>query len=216
MTDHYFQQIMQWAEKYKHTQVMANGCSADDVKVAIAIGAEGVGSFEMKSLFFSTLQQQLPQSMDPSFGSTITSSSSGESTVAAADLVREKMLTTCKDTRARIIRELRCLLTQQLTTVFKACPNREITCRLADPNLQDFFPNIHSATFEADVLALSFRLKMDPVHCLRVVRSLHEDIPSMGYKGARQAVMHPQICLMQCRAIMGKNKRQASWFLIAA
>jgi len=94
-----------------------------------------------------------------------------------------------------------------LVEVFRAMDNRPVTVRLLDCALQDFFPSPRSASFRDDVLALAQRLELPPEDCLARIKALQEVNPALGKRGVRLSILHPEITIMQTKALIGAALR---------
>src|SRR6202012_3095163 len=89
--------------------------------------------------------------------------------------------------------------------LFRAMPGLPVTIRLIDPPLHEFLPTEAAVKEELAQARLQgtdtkniLRLEV----LLRRVQQLSESNPMMGLRGCRLGVVHPEIMVMQVRAIL--------------
>ena len=75
--------------------------------------------------------------------------------------------------------------------------DRPVTIRLLDPSFHKFLPHT-----EADAKLLAKRLKIPEKRLWAKALLLREENPTMGKRGSRLAVLHPEIVRMQTEAII--------------
>jgi pyruvate,orthophosphate dikinase len=89
--------------------------------------------------------------------------------------------------------------------LFRAMPGLPVTIRLIDPPLHEFLPTEVAAREE---LAQARLQGADAEHIYRLeelllrVQQLSESNPMMGLRGCRLGIVHPEIIVMQVRAIL--------------
>lgn len=108
-----FTTLMEWADEIRRLGVRANAESVDDAKMAIKLGADGIGLCRTEHMFFEPTR---------------------------IGLVRRMILARTMATRQRILDELRPLQTEDFLSLFGAMPGLPITIRLLDPPLHEFLP----------------------------------------------------------------------------
>ncbi len=106
-----FQQIMDWAEKYRKLGVRTNADLPDQAAEAIAFGAEGIGLCRTEHMFFDHIAEMREMIM--------------AETTQAREAALAKMLPFQRDDFAGL---------------FRAMAGRPVTIRLLDPPLHEFLP----------------------------------------------------------------------------
>jgi pyruvate,orthophosphate dikinase len=91
--------------------------------------------------------------------------------------------------------------------VFTVMDDRPVTVRLLDAPLQSFFPSPRAASYQEDMKDLAERLGLPLEDCVTRVKALQEVNPMMGKRGCRLAILHPEITIMQTKAIIGAALR---------
>ncbi len=81
--------------------------------------------------------------------------------------------------------------------LFKTMGSRPVTIRLLDPPLHEFLPHTDS---EIKVLAVKMGKSFEEVKGR--IGDLHEFNPMLGLRGCRLGILHPEITVMQVRAII--------------
>ena len=94
--------------------------------------------------------------------------------------------------------------------LFEALEGNPVTIRFLDPPLHEFVP-----TEEDDIKKLA-DAQGKPVETIKnIIASLHEFNPMMGHRGLRLAVTHPEIAVMQTKAVIraaiNVQKAHADW-----
>lgn len=111
--------------------------------------------------------------------------------------VREMILADDLEGREKALAKLLPMQREDFEGIFKAMDGKPVTVRLLDPPLHEFLPHEEKGQKEAaDELGVSVedvRAKMD---------SLKEFNPMLGFRGCRLAIIYPEICRMQVRAII--------------
>ena len=106
-----FNQLMTWSDQYRKLGVRTNSDSPDQVKNAIAFGAEGIGLTRTEHMFFE--------------GDRI-------------DAVRQMILSEDDEGRAAALEKLLPYQKEDFVGIFKALDGRPATIRLLDPPLHEF------------------------------------------------------------------------------
>ncbi|MCA9293561.1 MAG: pyruvate, phosphate dikinase [Phycisphaerales bacterium] len=111
--------------------------------------------------------------------------------------MRRMIMAETREQREAALAELLPYQRKDFIGLFKAMQGLPVTIRLLDPPLHEFLPNDDDAQREmAQVLGVS-------VAAVRQrVSDLHEANPMLGHRGCRLSVSHPEILVMQVRAIV--------------
>lgn len=115
-----FKKLMTWADQIRTLGVRTNADTPEDAKVAIALGAEGIGLTRTEHMFF------------------------GDRMWA----VREMIMAEDAKGREKALRKLLPMQRKDFYGIFKAMAGRPVTIRLLDPPLHEFVPNEKSAQKE--------------------------------------------------------------------
>lgn len=115
-----FKKLMTWADQIRTLGVRTNADTPEDAKVAIALGAEGIGLARTEHMFF------------------------GDRMWA----VREMIMAEDAKGREKALRKLLPMQRKDFYGIFKAMAGRPVTIRLLDPPLHEFVPNEKSAQKE--------------------------------------------------------------------
>ena len=108
-----FNQLMQWADKYRNLKVRANSDQPDQAELAVQFGAEGIGLCRTEHMFFG--------------GNRI-------------DAMREMILAEDPEGRKEALDKLLPFQRDDFYGLFKAMGSRPVTIRLLDPPLHEFLP----------------------------------------------------------------------------
>jgi pyruvate,orthophosphate dikinase len=108
-----FKKLMTWADEIRTLNVRTNADTPEDARVAIALGAEGIGLTRTEHMFF------------------------GDRIWA----VREMIMAEDAKGREKALRKLLPMQRKDFYGIFKAMAGRPVTIRLLDPPLHEFVPN---------------------------------------------------------------------------
>ncbi len=112
--------------------------------------------------------------------------------------MRAMILSESNEEREQHLERLLQFQRADMLELYKVMDNLPVTIRLLDPPLHEFLP--HS---EEDMAALA-KTVGKPVEKIReITESLSEVNPMLGFRGCRLSVVHPEITVMQVRAIIG-------------
>lgn len=128
-----FQQLIGWADKLRKLDVRTNSDSPDQVRNAIAFGAEGIGLCRTEHMFFE--------------GKRI-------------DAVREMILAEDLKARKKALNKLLRHQRKDFAGIFEALDGRPATIRLLDPPLHEFLP--HTKEQQLD-LAKTMKVKVEEI-----------------------------------------------------
>ena len=109
-----YAKLMKWADEFRILGVRANADTPEQVKNAVAFGAEGIGLTRTEHMFFE--------------GDRI-------------DAMREMILAGTKDERARALAKLLPYQRGDFIGIFTALKGLPATIRFLDPQLHEFLPN---------------------------------------------------------------------------
>ena len=173
-----FNQLLQWADKFRRLGVRANADLPDQAELAYAFGARGIGLCRTEHMFF------------------------GEGRIP---IVQRMILADNESDRRAALNELLPLQRSDFYGVFKAMHGEAVTIRTIDPPLHEFLPKreelmVEIAKLEAtkgDASAIREKKTL-----LARVEQLHEFNPMLGHRGVRLGITYPEITEMQTRAIM--------------
>lgn len=113
-----FNTVMKWADKYRKMGVRTNADTPAQAKMAVQLGAEGIGLCRTEHMFFE--------------GDRI-------------DAVREMILATDPAERQKALDKLLPYQRKDFEGIFKAMDGLPVTVRLLDPPLHEFLPHESSA-----------------------------------------------------------------------
>jgi len=109
-----FYTLMQWADERRRLRVRTNADTPEDARVAIEMGAEGIGLCRTEHMFFSTRERQLA--------------------------IQEMILADTREDRVRALDKLLPYQRQDFIGIFEAMDGKAVTIRLIDPPLHEFLP----------------------------------------------------------------------------
>jgi pyruvate,orthophosphate dikinase len=165
-----YEQLMQWADKYRKLNIRTNADQPDQAEIAITFGAEGIGLCRTEHMFFG-----------------------GE----RIDAMREMILADDIKGRKIALEKLLPYQREDFYGLFKVMGARPVTIRLLDPPLHEFLPH---TSVEMEALGQKLGKSYDQVK--QRIESLHEFNPMLGLRGCRLGILHPEITVMQVRAII--------------
>jgi pyruvate, orthophosphate dikinase len=170
-----FGTFMSWADEFRKIGVRTNADTPADTKLAVSLGAEGIGLCRTEHMFFEGERRPVVQRM----------------ILAATDEERQAALD-----------ELLVFQREDFKGIFEALEGRPCTVRLIDPPLHEFLPSLETLLEEAAVRKSQGKTDAEQDELLAQVRSMHEINPMMGLRGCRLSIVFPQIVEMQTRAIL--------------
>jgi len=179
--DEYFYTVLNWADKYKKLRVFANCEDLQDVQKAYELGATGVGLFKTENMFLRDK--------------------------TCLDLFRKVLLSDSESERCRHLSEMLPLQEAQFVEVFRAMDDRPVTVRLLDCPLQCFFPSPKNPTYRDEISQIAERIGLSADECMNRVKALQEVNPMLGKRGCRLSILHPEITIMQTKAVIGAALR---------
>ena len=111
--------------------------------------------------------------------------------------MREMILAKDEAGRRAALAKLLPFQREDFVSLFKIMDGLPVTVRLLDPPLHEFLPNKKA---EQEALAKQMGVTVEEI--VARTASLHEANPMLGLRGCRLAVVYPEICEMQTRAII--------------
>ena len=172
-----FYELLGWADQVRGLKVRANADNPEDARLAVEMGAEGIGLCRTEHMFMAADRVPVVQKM-------ILSEKLGE--------------------REAALEELLPMQKRDFKGILKEMAGKPVTIRLLDPPLHEFLPNREELLLEVDRLQ---RENDDPEklrfkeELLQKVQSLSESNPMLGHRGCRLGMVYPEIYRMQVRAI---------------
>jgi pyruvate,orthophosphate dikinase len=116
-----YEKLMRWVDEFRTLDVRTNADTPEQVKNAIAFGAQGIGLCRTEHMFFE--------------GDRI-------------DAMREMILAGTKDERARALAKLLPYQREDFIGIFEALDGLPATIRFLDPPLHEFLPHDHAQQSE--------------------------------------------------------------------
>jgi pyruvate,orthophosphate dikinase len=113
------------------------------------------------------------------------------------NFMREMILAKDEAGRRAALAKLLHFQREDFVALFKIMDGLPVTIRLLDPPLHEFLPNKPA---EQEALAAQMGLTVEEIRARTA--ALHEANPMLGLRGCRLAVVYPEICEMQTRAII--------------
>jgi len=136
-----FRQVMRWADSVRTMKVRANADQPDQAKMAVALGAEGIGLCRTEHMFFG--EKKLPAMQRMILADT------------AAD-------------RRKALRKILPLQRRDFEGLFKAMGSRPVTVRTLDPPLHEFLPHtekdLKKLSKTIEMPAKDIRARVDALH----------------------------------------------------
>lgn len=172
-----FQLLLSWADETRKIGVRANADNPEDAEKALEFGAGGIGLCRTEHMF-----------MDPK----------------RIPIVQDMILAESYDERKEALEKLLPMQQGDFEGIFEAMQGLPVTIRLLDPPLHEFLPDKEELLVDVTKLQLlnpnSDELK-EKEQLLRKVRQLDEFNPMLGHRGCRLGMIHPEIYVMQAKAI---------------
>ncbi|MBT6175958.1 MAG: pyruvate, phosphate dikinase [Deltaproteobacteria bacterium] len=136
-----FDTVMQWADDIRRIKVRANADTPEDARIAVDLGAEGIGLCRTEHMFFA------PDRISA---------------------MREMILADDKESRVAALKKLGPMQREDFEGIFKAMGERPVTIRLLDPPLHEFLPqtdeDVEALAKESGISPDQLRLKAAALH----------------------------------------------------
>ncbi|WP_342047345.1 pyruvate, phosphate dikinase [Bacillus sp. OTU530] len=172
-----FQLLLTWADEERKIGVRANADNPEDAKKALEFGAGGIGLCRTEHMFMDATR--IP-------------------------IVQEMILAETYGEREAALKKLLPMQQGDFEGIFEAMQGNPVTIRLLDPPLHEFLPDKEELLVEVTKLQMSDSNSnelREKEQLLRKVRQLHEFNPMLGHRGCRLGMIHPEIYVMQAKAI---------------
>ena len=135
-----FDQVMQWADRYRKLQVRTNADTPRQSSHAVALGAEGIGLCRTEHMFFE---------------------------IDRINFMRQMILATDEVERRAALRRLLPFQRKDFIGIFRAMGDRPVTIRLLDPPLHEFIPqDVSSRNALAESLGIPTEIVADRIKAL--------------------------------------------------
>lgn len=164
--------FMAIVDKFRTLKVRTNAETADDVKIAKAFGAEGIGLFRTEHMFY------------------------GKGAERPLFLLRKLILSGSAGDRKAAVDELFPFVKEDIKETLEIMDGVPVTIRLLDPPLHEFVPRS-----KENQTKLAEALNVDEATIIKRSNALRESNPMMGHRGVRVGITYPEISEMQVRAI---------------
>jgi pyruvate,orthophosphate dikinase len=111
-------------------------------------------------------------------------------------VMREMILAADVAGRERALAKLLPMQRADFEAIFRAMEGFPVTIRLLDPPLHEFLPKD-----EEEIRSFAQETGRDPAEIRHAIHALAEANPMLGLRGCRLGIVHPEITVMQARAI---------------
>jgi pyruvate,orthophosphate dikinase len=172
-----FIKLLYWADHVKKLWIRANTDTPEDARIALALGAEGIGLARTEHMFFE--RERLP-------------------------FIKEMILSETEEDRRKALSKLLPFQKKDFYGLFKAMKGHPVNIRMLDPPLHEFLPRKEDLMVELAVLKASKGKKekiKEVEKLLERVKALSEFNPMLGHRGCRLGISYPEIIEMQATAI---------------
>ncbi|WP_256840410.1 pyruvate, phosphate dikinase [Ornithinimicrobium faecis] len=172
-----FSAVVGWADEVRRMDVRANADNGEDAARAREFGAQGIGLCRTEHMFMA--EDRLPA-------------------------VREMILADDEEARAAALEKILPMQQADFEAIFEAMSGLPVTIRLLDPPLHEFLPDLVEQALLVQRLELQGGTEEELREArllLAQIKKLTEMNPMLGTRGVRLALLHPQIPVMQVRAI---------------
>jgi pyruvate,orthophosphate dikinase len=173
-----FATLMKWADKVRKIGVRANADTPHDARVALELGAQGIGLCRTEHMFFKDFEHP-------------------EKSVERQQAIQEMILADTVEARRKALDKLLPFQRRDFIGLFEVMDGLPVVIRLIDPPLHEFLPKD-----PVKQEALAKGLGITPEVILRRMDQLKEANPMLGLRGCRLAIVYPEILEMQVRAII--------------
>ncbi|MDB5039023.1 MAG: pyruvate phosphate dikinase, partial [Bacteriovoracaceae bacterium] len=165
------QMVFSWADKIAKIPVYANADTPEQARLAIELGAKGIGLCRTEHMFFD--KERIKK-------------------------FRLMILSENEVDRKKAAESLRTFQREDFVGIFKAMKNLSVCVRLLDPPLHEFLPKSEN---KEEIQILTGELKISESKLLLRIQQLHETNPMLGHRGSRLGITFPEIYEMQVRAL---------------
>jgi len=196
-----YTEFMGWVDQTRALKVRTNADTPADSKVAVKMGAEGIGLCRTEHMFFAgdriIAVRQMILASEPvkALRDQLEAAEAAENKAEISRIKKE--LKEPLKMYSGALRKLLPLQRRDFEGIFKAMDGKPVTIRLLDPPLHEFLP--HDEKGQRQVARA---LKIKTADVKNMVASLHEFNPMLGHRGCRLAITYPEVYQMQVRAII--------------
>ena len=176
-----FARLLDWADLIRRLRVRANADTGEDAKLALALGAEGIGLARTEHMFFA--EDRIPKMQD-------------------------MILARTEAERRKALKALLPLQRKDFYALFKAMSGLPVTIRTIDPPLHEFLPNPTELKVEIEVMKATGKTRGRNKDRLAELERLYARVlaiseanPMLGWRGCRLTILVPEILEMQTQAI---------------
>lgn len=170
--------ILNWADKFKTVHVLANADSAQEARKALDLGAEGVGCCRTDRMLMKSDR---------------------------INHIRYILLFNEEKDRKEYITSLLPLLQSDYVDLLRVMSYHPVAIQLMDCRIDDFLPNPAREDFDDKVEKLAEELSLGIYFIKQRILELQECSPMLGFNGTRKAIVCPEFCEMQLRAMIGMH-----------
>ncbi len=173
-----FSKLLSWADKRRRLGVWANADLPEAALKSLGFGAEGIGLCRTERMF--NAPDRLP-------------------------IVREMIMSKDDNGRNNALGRLLPFQLEDFKAMFKTMRGKPVVIRLLDLPLHEFLPPAESLILEIERMKSEKRdgrAIEEEERILERVNQLSEHNPMLGHRGCRLAVTHPEIYIMQTKAIL--------------
>lgn len=168
---HRFQKLMKWCDDATRMHIRTNADTPEQVRIAIAFGARGLGLTRTEHMFFE--------------GHRI-------------DSVRRMILAEDAEGRKSALAIMGEFMKSDFEGIFTALNGLPGTVRLLDPPLNEFLPERH---LYGDIAEIAAEIGVTDEFLRKRAEALTEHNPMLGHRGCRLGISYPDITETQARAI---------------
>ncbi len=172
-----FYELLGWADEVRRLKVRANADTPGDARLALEMGAEGIGLCRTEHMFMAA--DRVP-------------------------VVRKMILSSEVEEREAALNELLPMQQADFKGILQEMAGLPVTIRLLDPPLHEFLPDHEELLLEVERLRREDGnpgLLNEKETLLHKVQMLTEDNPMLGHRGCRLGLAYPEIYRMQVRAV---------------
>mmetsp|Transcript_14086 Transcript_14086/g.33212 ORF Transcript_14086/g.33212 Transcript_14086/m.33212 type:complete len:906 (-) Transcript_14086:225-2942(-) len=164
--------FLAWADERRDLKVFGNADTPEDVATARRNGAEGIGLVRTEHMFFATEER--------------------------IRTVRQMIMADDLTGREEALAKLLPFQRSDFEGIFTAMDGLPVTVRLLDPPLHEFLPQ---ADMPEVIASMAKELNVTTEAVLAKILALSEVNPMLGLRGCRLGIQHPEITVMQARAV---------------
>ena len=173
-----FARLLKWADQVRKIGVRTNADTPHDAKVALEMGAEGIGLCRTEHMFFKDFEHP-------------------EKSIERQQAIQEMILADNVEARRKALDKLLPFQRRDFIGLFEVMDGLPVVIRLIDPPLHEFLPKDPA---KQEALAKDLGITREVI--LRRMEQLKEANPMLGLRGCRLAIVYPEILEMQVRAII--------------